>query len=151
MSATSPGTLTAVEELELGLTGMTCAACAARIEKRLNEIDGVEAAVNYATESAMVAFQPSEVSAQSLIEAVRGIGYDAQVLDDEPYDDGLDERLAALRLRLTVAAVFSVPVVVLSMVPAAQFTNWQWWAGALSAPVVTWAEWAEWVEWACPA
>ncbi|NBR67879.1 MAG: copper-translocating P-type ATPase [Actinobacteria bacterium] len=141
MSATSPGTLTAVEELELGLTGMTCAACAARIEKRLNEIDGVEAAVNYATESAMVAFQPSEVSAQSLIEAVRGIGYDAQVLDDEPYDDGLDERLAALRLRLTVAAVFSVPVVVLSMVPAAQFTNWQWWAGALSAPVVTWAAW----------
>ncbi|MEY4044218.1 MAG: Copper-translocating P-type ATPase [Actinomycetota bacterium] len=141
MSATSPGTLTAVEELELGLTGMTCAACAARIEKRLNEIDGVEAAVNYATESAMVAFQPSEVSAQALIEAVRGIGYDAQVLDDEPYDDGLDERLAALRLRLTVAAVFSVPVVVLSMVPAAQFTNWQWWAGALSAPVVTWAAW----------
>jgi Cu+-exporting ATPase len=141
MSATSPGTLTAVEELELGLTGMTCAACAARIEKRLNEIDGVEAAVNYATESAMVAFQPSEVSAQALIEAVRGIGYDAQVLDDEPYDDGLDERLAALRLRLTVAAVFSVPVVVLSMVPAAQFTNWQWWAGALSVPVVTWAAW----------
>ncbi len=141
MSAISPGTLTAVEELELGLTGMTCAACAARIEKRLNEIDGVEAAVNYATESAMVAFQPSEVSAQALIEAVRGIGYDAQVLDDEPYDDGLDERLAALRLRLTVAAVFSVPVVVLSMVPAAQFTNWQWWAGALSAPVVTWAAW----------
>ena len=141
MSATSPGTLTAVEELELGLTGMTCAACAARIEKRLNEIDGVEAAVNYATESAMVAFQPSEVSAQALIEAVRGIGYDAQVLDDEPYDDGLDERLAALRLRLTVAVVFSVPVVVLSMVPAAQFTNWQWWAGALSAPVVTWAAW----------
>ena len=141
MSATSPGTLTAVEELELGLTGMTCAACAARIEKRLNEIDGVEAAVNYATESAMVAFQPSEVSAQALIEAVRGIGYDTQVLDDEPYDDGLDERLAALRLRLTVAAVFSVPVVVLSMVPAAQFTNWQWWAGALSVPVVTWAAW----------
>ncbi len=141
MSATSPGTLTAVEELELGLTGMTCAACAARIEKRLNEIDGVEAAVNYATESAMVAFQPSEVSAQALIEAVRGIGYDAQVLDDEPYDDGLDGRLAALRLRLTVAAVFSVPVVVLSMVPAAQFTNWQWWAGALSVPVVTWAAW----------
>ena len=141
MSATSPGTLTAVEELELGLTGMTCAACAARIEKRLNEIDGVEAAVNYATESAMVAFQPSEVSAQALIEAVRGIGYDAQVLDDEPYDDGLDERLAALRLRLTVAVVFSVPVVVLSIVPAAQFTNWQWWAGALSAPVVTWAAW----------
>ncbi|MEY4161846.1 MAG: Copper-translocating P-type ATPase, partial [Actinomycetota bacterium] len=141
MSATSPGTLTAVEELELGLTGMTCAACAARIEKRLNEIDGVEAAVNYATESAMVAFQPSEVSAQALIEAVRGIGYDAQVLDGEPYDDGLDERLAALRLRLTVAAVFSVPVVVLSMVPAAQFTNWQWWAGALSVPVVTWAAW----------
>jgi len=141
MSATSPGTLTAVEELELGLTGMTCAACAARIEKRLNEIDGVEAAVNYATESAMVAFQQSEVSAQALIEAVRGIGYDAQVLDDEPYDDGLDERLAALRLRLTVAAVFSVPVVILSMVPAAQFTNWQWWAGALSVPVVTWAAW----------
>jgi Cu+-exporting ATPase len=89
----------------------------------------------------MVAFQPSEVSAQALIEAVRGIGYDAQVLDDEPYDDGLDERLAALRLRLTVAAVFSVPVVILSMVPAAQFTNWQWWAGALSVPVVTWAAW----------
>jgi Cu+-exporting ATPase len=120
---------------------MTCAACAARIEKHLNEIDGVEAAVNYATESAMVAFSPSRMGAEQLVAAVREIGYDARVMDDEPYDDGLDERLAALRLRLTVAAVFSVPVVVLSMVPAAQFTNWQWWAGALSMPVVTWAAW----------
>ena len=141
MSTTAPGDQGIIEELELGLTGMTCAACAARIEKHLNEIDGVEAAVNYATESAMVAFSPSRTGAEQLVAAVREIGYDARVMDDEPYDDGLDERLAALRLRLTVAAVFSVPVVVLSMVPAAQFTNWQWWAGALSMPVVTWAAW----------
>lgn len=141
MSTTAPDDRGTIEELELGLTGMTCAACAARIEKHLNGIDGIEAAVNYATESAMVAFSPSVMDADRLVAAVREIGYDARVMDDEPYDDGLEGRLAALRLRLTVAAVLSVPVVVLSMVPAAQFTNWQWWVGALSTPVVTWVAW----------
>ena len=130
-----------IEEVELALTGMTCAACAARIEKTLNAIDGVEAAVNYATESAMVAFTGSGVSEETLIKAVTSAGYGARVMDDQPVDDDLDQRLRALRLRLTVSAVLSVPVVLLSMVPALEFHGWQWWAFALSLPVATWGAW----------
>ena len=130
-----------IEEVELALTGMTCAACAARIEKTLNAIDGVEAAVNYATESAMVAFTGSGVSEETLIKAVTSAGYGARVMDDQPVDDDLDQRLRALRIRLTVSAVLSVPVVLLSMVPALEFHGWQWWAFALSLPVATWGAW----------
>ena len=129
-----------IEELELALTGMTCAACAARIERTLNAIDGVEAAVNYATESAMVAFAAG-VTEDTLIKAVTSAGYGARVMDDQPVDDDLDQRLRALRLRLTVSAAFSVPVVLLSMVPALQFRGWQWWAFVLSMPVATWGAW----------
>ena len=130
-----------IEEVELALTGMTCAACAARIEKTLNAIDGVEAAVNYATESAMVAFTGAGVSEETLIKAVTSAGYGARVMDDQPVDDDLDQRLRALRIRLTVSAVLSVPVVLLSMVPAFEFHGWQWWAFALSLPVATWGAW----------
>ena len=128
-------------EVELSLQGMTCAACANRIEKALNKVDGVEAAVNYATETAMVAFTRSTVTEQRLVEVVRAAGYDAHVMEDEPVDDDLDDRLRALRIRLTVAAVLSVPVVLISMVPGLQFDGWQWWAFALSTPVATWAAW----------
>ena len=128
-------------EVELSLQGMTCSACANRIEKRLNEIPGVEAAVNYATESAMVAFAEGTTTEADLISAVTDVGYGARVVDDEPYDDDLAARLRATGMRLAVAAVLSIPVVVLSMVPGTQFHGWQWWAGALSLPVVTWCAW----------
>ena len=128
-------------EVELAVQGMTCGACAARIEKKLNEMDGVEAAVNYATETAMVAFDGSTLTEALIIEAVESAGYGARKVDDEPFDDDLEERLRHARLRLVVSAVFTVPVVLLSMVPAFMFEGWQWWAMALSAPVVTWGAW----------
>ena len=128
-------------EVELAVQGMTCGACAARIEKKLNEMDGVEAAVNYATETAMVAFDGSTLTEALIIEAVESAGYGARKVDDEPFDDDLEERLRHARLRLVVSAVFTVPVVLLSMVPAFMFDGWQWWAMALSAPVVTWGSW----------
>ena len=130
-----------IEEVELALTGMTCGACAVRIEKTLNAIDGVEAAVNYATESAMVAFTGPGITEETLIDAVTSAGYGARVMDDQPVDDDLDQRLRALRIRLTVSAVLSVPVVLLSMVPALEFHGWQWWAFVLSMPVATWGAW----------
>ena len=130
-----------IEEVELSLQGMTCAACANRIEKALNKMEGVEAAVNYATETTMVAFTKSAVTEQMLVDTVRKAGYDAAVMDDEPVDDDTDERLRALRNRLLFSVVLSVPVVVLSMVPSAQFRNWQWWAFAFSLPVATWGAW----------
>ena len=128
-------------EVELAVQGMTCGACAARIEKKLNEMDGVEAAVNYATETAMVAFDGSTLTEALIIEAVESAGYGARKVDDEPFDDDLEERLRHARLRLVVSAVFTIPVVLLSMVPAFMFDGWQWWAMALSAPVVTWGAW----------
>ena len=140
MSAPAPES-PSIEEVELSLQGMTCAACANRIEKALNKVDGVEAAVNYATETAMVAFTRSAVTEQMLLEVVRKAGYDAAVMDDEPVDDDTDERLRALRNRLLFSVVLSVPVVIMSMVGAAQFHNWQWWAFALSMPVATWGAW----------
>jgi Cu+-exporting ATPase len=128
-------------EVELAVQGMTCGACAARIEKKLNEIDGVEAAVNYATETAMVAFDGSTLTEALIIEAVESAGYGARKVDDEPFDDDLEERLRHARLRLVVSAVFTVPVVLLSMLPTIMFDGRKWWAMALSAPVVTWGSW----------
>ena len=130
-----------IVEVELSLQGMTCAACANRIEKSLNKMDGVEAAVNYATETAMVAFDGSSIDTDALIATVVKAGYGAEVISDEPYDDDLEERLRVARARLIVAAVFSLPVFTMSMFGFAQFDGWQWWAGALSLPVVTWCAW----------
>lgn len=132
---------TRIIEVELAVQGMTCGACAARIEKKLNEIDGVEAVVNYATETAMVAFEADALSEGRIIQAVTEAGYSARVVDDEPFDDDLAEKLRAARLRVVVSAVLTVPVVALSMVGAWQFSGWQWWAMALSMPVVTWGAW----------
>ena len=132
---------TSIIEVELAVQGMTCGACAARIEKKLNEIDGVEAAVNYATETAMVAFDGAALTEEHIITAVESAGYGARVVDDEPFDDDLEVKLQRARRRLVVSAVFTVPVVLLSMVPAFMFDGWQWWAMALSAPVVTWGAW----------
>ena len=128
-------------EVELAVQGMTCGACAAKIQKELNDIPGIEAAVNYATESAMVAFDGDSVSEATVIKAIEHAGYSARVMDDQPFDDDLEARLRAASIRLGVSVVFTVPVVLLSMVMAWQFHNWQWWAMGLSAPVVTWGAW----------
>ena len=130
-----------IVEVELAVQGMTCGACAAKIQKELNEISGVEAAVNYATESAMVAFDGDSVSEATVIKAIEHAGYSARVMDDQPFDDDLEARLRAASIRLGISVVFTVPVVLLSMVMAWQFHNWQWWAMGLSAPVVTWGAW----------
>ena len=130
-----------IVEVELAVQGMTCGACAAKIQKELNEITGVEAAVNYATESAMVAFDGDSVSEATVIKAIEHAGYSARVMDDQPFDDDLEARLRAASIRLGISVVFTVPVVLLSMVMAWQFHNWQWWAMGLSAPVVTWGAW----------
>ena len=129
------------DRIELELTGMTCAACAARIEKKLNRLDGVSASVNYATEKAVVAFDGARVVPSQLVATVESIGYGAKVPSLEvdaaaPVDAG-----DPLLRRLVVAAVLGVPVLVLSMVGAFQFRNWQWLAFAMSAPVATWAAW----------
>ncbi|OPX05783.1 cation-translocating P-type ATPase [Mycobacterium sp. AT1] len=118
----------------LAVDGMTCASCAARIEKRLNKIDGVRASVNYATEQAAVDFDDG-VTTDELVAAVRATGYTATV--DRPERNHDDEH----RRRLVVSAVLSVPVVVVSMVTAWQFVGWQWFALALATPVVTWGAW----------
>jgi len=126
--------------LDLELVGMTCAACAARIEKKLNKLDGVTATVNYATERATVSFADGTVTADQLVDAVTSIGYGAHL--PEPAGDGPDAseaRVADLRRRLLVAAVLGAPVLVLSMVPALQFRGWQWVALVLATPVAAWA------------
>jgi Cu+-exporting ATPase len=127
--------------VELAVQGMTCGACAAKIQKELNEIPGIEAAVNYATETAMVAFDGESVSEATVIKAIEHAGYSARVMDDQPFDDDLEARLRAAAIRLGVSVAFTIPVVLLSMVMAWQFHNWQWWAMGLSAPVVTWGAW----------
>ena len=135
---------TDADHVDLVLTGMSCAACAARIEKTLNTLEGVTATVNYATEKAAVDFDPGVTSAEDLRAAVESIGYGATLpgdgSDGDDQGDGDDERRRrALFRRLVVASVLGVPVLVLSMVPAAQFRNWQWVALVLATPVATWA------------
>ncbi|MFJ4731617.1 heavy metal translocating P-type ATPase [Streptomyces sp. NPDC088770] len=145
-TADRPGTA----EAELLIGGMTCASCAARVEKKLNRMDGVTATVNYATEKARISY-PAGVSVADLIATVVRTGYTAEeppppapgpAADPESRPDeeqeGRDPELAALRGRLVVSALLAVPVVLLSMVPALQFTYWQWLSLTLAAPVVVW-------------
>jgi P-type Cu+ transporter len=126
------------ERVDLPIEGMSCAACASRIERTLNKLDGVEASVNYATERATVRFDPVKVAATDLVGAVEAAGYHAFV----PSTDDAAERIDpsnGLRTRLVVAAALSLPVLLISMVPALQFDYWQWLALALATPVVFWA------------
>ncbi|WP_235940658.1 heavy metal translocating P-type ATPase [Paramicrobacterium fandaimingii] len=129
---------------ELDVTGMTCASCAMRIEKKLNRLDGVEASVNYATEKARVNV-PADYDPQLLIDEVEKTGYGAalprQNNEKDAEADAPDVELTSLRQRLIGSAVLSVPVIVLAMVPAFQFVYWQWASLALAAPVVVWAGW----------
>jgi len=137
--------------IELQIGGMTCASCAARIEKRLNRMPGVSASVNYATEKAVVRIDDvpanaaeARADAAALIAEIERTGYTA-ALPEPPTPEGdepaTDPELASLRQRLIGAAVLSVPVIVLAMIPALQFTYWQWASLALASPVVVWAAW----------
>jgi P-type Cu+ transporter len=129
---------TATGHVELQIGGMTCASCAGRIERKLNKIAGVTATVNYATEKASVDMA-GEVTPEQLIEAVASAGYTAALPATEPAETRPgDDPAAALRTRLIVAAVLTVPVVAMAMVPALQFTYWQWLSLTLAAPVVVW-------------
>ncbi|WP_404868690.1 heavy metal translocating P-type ATPase [Kitasatospora griseola] len=126
------------ERVELAIGGMTCASCAARIEKKLNRIDGVEASVNFATEKARVDFGPG-VTVADLIAGVEKTGYTAELPPPpapEPEAPASEAPRDPLRDRLLISAVLSLPVVLLSMLPALQFDNWQWLAFALTGPVV---------------
>ncbi|MBE8469667.1 heavy metal translocating P-type ATPase [Streptomyces justiciae] len=125
-------------EVELLIGGMTCASCAARVEKKLNRMDGVTATVNYATEKAKVTYADG-VEVADLIATVVRTGYTAEepVRVEEPVAEE-DPELATLRQRLVVSALLAVPVVLLSMIPALQFDNWQWLALTLASPVVVW-------------
>ncbi len=143
-----PGTV------ELSVSGMTCAACAARIEKKLNALEGVTATVNLATEKATVVMSAA-LTAADLIRAVQDAGFDAEVSSrraGSPPEQGRDTALRAdagtaryLRRRLIVAGIFFIPLsdlsVLLSLVPADRFPGWQWVLIALAAPVVLWAAW----------
>jgi Cu+-exporting ATPase len=132
-----------VGQVELEITGMTCASCANRIERKLNKLDGVTASVNYATEKAKVAF-PATVSTDDLLATVAAAGYAAAVPSSEQVDgpaEAGDPELDALRQRLVVSTLLSIPVVAMAMVPALQFEYWQWASLTLAAPVAVWGAW----------
>ncbi|MEU2111116.1 heavy metal translocating P-type ATPase [Streptomyces sp. NPDC019507] len=146
MTATVHGTA----EVELAIGGMTCASCAARVEKKLNRMDGVEATVNYATEKARISYRDDAISVRDLIATVEATGYTATEPPpprtrpaDEDGDGGTgpEDELRPLRQRLVTAVVLSVPVVAMAMVPALQIEYWQWLSLTLAAPVVTYAAW----------
>ncbi len=137
-------TPTPAARIELEIGGMTCASCASRIEKRLNRIAGVEASVNYATEKAMVT-APAGLDPQALIDEVVKTGYTA-ALPQPPAPEAdaatdTDPELTSLRQRLIGSIVLSVPVILMAMIPALQFTYWQWASLALAAPVAVWGAW----------
>ncbi|WP_128378786.1 heavy metal translocating P-type ATPase [Streptomyces cavernae] len=161
MTSTAPeATTTGTSRTELIIGGMTCASCAARVEKKLNRMEGVSATVNYATEKAQITYADG-VGVDDLIATVVRTGYTAEPPppppepEPEPEAEAASEAggahgarapqenvddtaLAALRQRLTVSALLALPVVLLSMVPALQFDNWQWLSLTLAAPVVVW-------------
>ena len=131
-------TTAAPERVRLDLEGMTCASCAARIEKKLSRVDGVEVcSVNYATEEAAVAYDPQRVEIGELIKAVEAAGYGAHLHSDAGDADGS----GLLLKRLLVGAVLTAPLVLLAMVAPVQFSDWEWVAFALATPVVFWAGW----------
>ncbi|HEY2063587.1 MAG TPA: heavy metal translocating P-type ATPase [Amycolatopsis sp.] len=132
---------TAPRTVELVIGGMTCASCAARVERKLNKVDGVTASVNYATEKAHVEF-PDTVSVDDLVDVVEATGYTAQKPEPEkPAATEEDDETRPLRERLIYSAVLTVPVILLAMIPALQFDNWQWLSLTLAAPVVVWGAW----------
>ena len=128
-------------DIELLIGGMTCASCAARVEKKLNRLDGVTATVNYATEKAKVSYGEG-VTPADLIATVEKTGYTARVPEPpKPEPAAEPDTTAPLRQRLLVSLALSVPVVAMAMVPALQFTSWQWLSLVLATPVVVWGGW----------
>ncbi|MEO5854317.1 MAG: heavy metal translocating P-type ATPase [Nocardioides sp.] len=140
-------------DVELTISGMTCASCANRIERKLNKLDGVVATVNYATEKARVSY-PATVTREDLVGTVEQAGYHAALpaLPSPPAasdgssgpdaaTDDLTPEARTLRQRLVVSTLLSVPIIALAMVPALQFDNWQWLSLTLAAPVVVWGAW----------
>ena len=123
--------------VDLALEGMTCAACATRIERKLVKLEGVEASVNYATEQAAVRYDPAAVTLDDLIGAVEAAGYHARLASEDA--DRTEGRAAALRRRLAVAAALTAPLTALAMIAPLQFPGWEWVAFALATPVVLWA------------
>jgi P-type Cu+ transporter len=149
----APAVVPILRTLDLPVQGMTCASCAARIEKKLNRMDGVTASVNYATGTAHVAY-PAELDPAELVATVEHTGYKAQ-LPPPPVPEGeapdgdsaggseqeIDPEAGALRQRLVVGALLSLPVLLLAMVPPLRFDNWQWLSLTLASPVAVWAAW----------
>ncbi|WP_435643622.1 heavy metal translocating P-type ATPase [Streptomyces sp. H49] len=138
----APGDTAPASEVELLIGGMTCASCAARVEKKLNRMEGVSATVNFATEKAKVSYGAG-VEVADLIATVVKTGYTAEEpapprAEPEETTPGPDSELGALRHRLLVSALLAAPVVLLAMIPALQFDNWQWLSLTLAAPVVVW-------------
>jgi Cu+-exporting ATPase len=146
LEKTSPGAASAPAfEVELSISGMTCASCAARIEKKLNRMEGVTATVNFATEKAKISYMDG-IGVADLIATVEKTGYTAEEppppATEKRTDPGApaaaDSESLSLRQRLLVSLVLSLPVVLMAMVPALQFDNWQWLSLTLAAPVVAW-------------
>ena len=124
------------ERVELALDGMTCASCAARIERTLNRLEGVHATVNFATERAAVAFDPGQVDIARMIDAVQETGFGAEIAHGQSvrHDDDL-------AVHLVTAAALTVPVALVAMVSSLHFSGWRWVALALATPVVFWSGW----------
>ena len=129
------------DQVDLAVSGMTCGACATKIERALNDLAGVTASVNFATESARVTMS-SGITTQQIISQVEKSGYAARLVADttpEMLDQESNDRVAMLRTRLTVSLVAGLPVVAVSMFMSLHFAGWQWWALAFSMPVVLWS------------
>jgi Cu+-exporting ATPase len=138
-----------MRHVELPIEGMTCASCASRVERGLNEVDGVTATVNFATERAAVEYDPSRVEPEQLLGAVAAAGYAAQLAPgpaaqlahDAAGPAAGDDGTGSLRRRVVISAALSLPVLLLSMVSALQFDSWEWLALGLATPVVLWGAW----------
>jgi Cu+-exporting ATPase len=126
----------APSRIELEIGGMTCASCAARVEKKLNKLDGVSANVNYAMELASIAYDPGHVRLPDLVRTVESAGYTAALPSDT---DAKADLVRPLRTRLLVSLALTVPLLLLAMVPPLQFRGWEWVAFALATPIVLWA------------
>jgi P-type Cu+ transporter len=135
-----------VQRVELSIGGMTCGSCAALIERRLNKLAGVTAAVNFATEAAVVSY-PGEFALGDITGVIAGIGYTAVPVESLPEgatseaDADGDEYTQSMRQRVIVCAMLTVPVIAMAMIPPLQFVNWQWLSLTLAAPVVVWGAW----------
>ena len=135
---------TSAIQVDLSITGMSCNACAMTIEKGLNRLNGVEATVNFATESARITFDALQTDTVNLVSIVESLGYGARPLAEttpDMLDAEVRERVAMLKTRLTASIVLGVPVALVSMFTVLQFANWQWYALVFSTPVVTWGAW----------